>query len=305
MKFLNKKETPVENLTFIAIMAAINVILVTLNVFIPLLGLVLMLGLPLISAVTSIYTKNRYYPIYLVVNLTISLLIGINNIGDVINYLLPSLLTGFIFGKLINKKINFIFIILISSLVQFLVSISAIYIIYGITGLNYFDTIINLFNLNDNTYKTLIPLSFILVVSIAQMVLSFFIIKEEIKKLGIEVKMNFTNLDKTIFLISDGISLILTIIFAFIFLPISYLFFSLFILFSLIVIILGLIKKIKWIYIASFISIFISLMLFGAIYPHIKEEYTLLLMGIYFLLASLPSIIHFSFNNYLKKDVNM
>jgi hypothetical protein len=137
------------------------------------------------------------------------------------------------------------------------------------------------------------------------MVLSFFIIKEEIKKLGIEVKMNFTNLDKTIFLISDGISLILTIIFAFIYLPISYLFFTLFIIFSLLVIIEGLSKKIKWIYIASFISIFISLMLFGAIYPHIKEEYALLLMGIYFLLASLPSIIHFSFNNYLKKDVNM
>lgn len=305
MKFLNKKETVIQNLTFIAIMAAINVILVTLNVFIPLLGIVLMLVLPLVSAVASIYTKNRYYPIYLVVTLTISLLIGINNIGDVINYLLPSLLTGFIFGKLIDKKIHFIFIILISSLIQFVCSISAIYIIYGITGLNYFDTIINLFNLNENTYKTLIPLSFILVVSIAQMVLSFFIIKEEIKKLGIEVKMNFTNLDKNIFLISDGISLILTIIFAFIYLPISYLFFSLFILFSLIVIIDGFLRRIKWIYIASFISIFISLMLFGAIYPHIKEEYALLLMGIYWLMGSLPSIIHFSFNNYLKKDVNM
>lgn len=296
MRIFYKRESLIQNIAYMAIMAAINVIFVLLSIFLPLLSLLLVLFLPLTSTITTIYCKKRYYPIFFIATLGLCLLVGMGNIFDVIFYVLPSLLTGFAFGLLIEKKVNYIWIILVTTLIQFIISIITIPFMKLISGISYFDTIISMLNLQNNENKLVFAWIFIFFVSFAQMFLSFILIKDEIKKLGIIIENSFKKIDYKILISVEFTSLILTIIFAYFYLELSYIFFLVFALSSGLIIIRSLLLKNKWIYIPVIASIFISLMVFGAIYPHINPNYGGLLMGLYFISMSIPGNIYFLLN---------
>ena len=98
MNIFKKRETLLQNMTYMGIMAAINFIFILLSSFIPFLLFVLVFILPLASAVVTVFCKKRYYIIYFVVTGALCLLI---NAPDTMFYVIPSLITGFIFGFLI------------------------------------------------------------------------------------------------------------------------------------------------------------------------------------------------------------
>ena len=68
MKILKKRETLLENMTFMAIIAAIMVIINALlalgDMFFPIIGLVLALTLPILTTLVEVSCKDRYYPIF-------------------------------------------------------------------------------------------------------------------------------------------------------------------------------------------------------------------------------------------------
>lgn len=186
---MKKKESATSNLTFIALMSAINIVFATLMLFLPALSLIIYLFLPLATTLTTIFCKKKYWIIYFVASLGMSFIINLNGIEYIIFTLIPSLITGTIFGIRIEKKANIGITILISSFFQFLISLLTIPVINMIYTNN--DNIINIFRtfLGEDkaflTYKLFLPLTF--VVALAQNIISFLIVSSQVNKFNIAI----------------------------------------------------------------------------------------------------------------------
>ena len=124
MSLFRKRETAIQNISYMSIMAAINVIFVLLSNVLPILLFILIFLLPLTSAIVTIYCRKRYYPIYLVVTLALCILVSFGfTIFDTLIYVFPSLLTGFVFGVCFEKNVPAIIILVGNTILQFLLSL--------------------------------------------------------------------------------------------------------------------------------------------------------------------------------------
>ena len=64
MMVLEKKKTLTKTITFMAIVAAINVILSFMTNFVPFLTVVLIIVLPLTSSIVEVACEDKFFPIY-------------------------------------------------------------------------------------------------------------------------------------------------------------------------------------------------------------------------------------------------
>ena len=115
MALFSKKTTLVHHITYMGIMTAINLIFIVLATYIPFLMFLLILLLPFVSAVVSYYCQKRYYIIYAVASIGLCLIFNIN---DTIFYVVPAIVTGFMIGLLLEKKINPFWLILSSTIIE-------------------------------------------------------------------------------------------------------------------------------------------------------------------------------------------
>ena len=200
-------------------MAAVNIIFILLSHFIPFLLFVLVLVLPLCSAIISYYCKKVYFPIYLIVVSSICLLI---DPGDAIFYVIPSLITGFLFGLGIEKKIPPLFVIAIITAIQFGMSMAFIPLIKLITNRDIVFDMASIFRLQDYEYLEYVKFAFIFFVSFAQIMLTYIVLHSELQKFG----MSFNESGKKSYLydICSIASSLLVILFGFVYPPITYIF---------------------------------------------------------------------------------
>ena len=219
MRLFKKQESIVQNMVYIGLLVAVNAVFVILTYFVPFLLFVLVFVLPLCSVIISYYCKKVYFPIYFVVVTAICLLI---DLPDTIFYVIPSLITGFIFGLFVDKKIQPIFIIIIASIVQFGISLSFIPLIKLISGRDIIYDMSSLFKLNDFEYLEYIVVPFIFFVAFAQVFISYLVMHSELVKFGITFNEDKTNL-YILDLIAIGCGLLL-VAFAFIYAPLSFVF---------------------------------------------------------------------------------
>lgn len=191
MNLFQKRETIVQNIAYMAIMAAINVIFVLLTAILPPLMFLIVFILPLTSTVVTLFCKKRYFPIYFVV--TIGLCLAVTSgiyIWDTFFYVLPSLITGFIFGILIEKSVPAIYIILISTIVQYILTfLTFLSLDLIMPDLNFIDALLNIFGLSDFAFKQVFVHSFLLVLSFIQTIFTYVIIYTQIKKLGFSINL--------------------------------------------------------------------------------------------------------------------
>ena len=115
MAVFQKKTTLVHHITYMGIMTAINLIFIVLATYIPFLMFLLILLLPFVSTIVSYYCQKRYYLIYAVASIGLCLIF---NISDTIFYVVPAIITGFLIGVLLEKKINPFWLILSSTVVE-------------------------------------------------------------------------------------------------------------------------------------------------------------------------------------------
>ncbi len=190
---MKPKTSFTSNLTFIALMTSFNIIFSVLMLFLPALSLILYLLLPFISTLVVLFCKAKYLPIYYIASIAISFIINLNGLDFIIFTLLPSLITGTIFGICLKKEVNIGLTILISSFCQLIFSLSTIPLVNLIYTNN--RNIIEVFSLflgetkSYLTYKLFLPLT--LVVSLVQNIISFLIISSEVTKFN--VTLNETN----------------------------------------------------------------------------------------------------------------
>ncbi len=188
MNLFSKRETIQQNIAFMAIMAAINIVLSVISAFVPFMSIFLFLLMPLTSALVEFFCKDRYYPIYFAASIGLSLVATLWNTETTFFYLIPSLLTGYIFGLVSKKSIPSIYSILISSLIQMGCLLGFIPLVNFIYGTDVILTFKTLLNLQDSTKINVIIPAFIFLISLIQMCLSYAIISNELKKMNIEEK---------------------------------------------------------------------------------------------------------------------
>ena len=191
MGLFSKRITLIQNIAFMAIMAAINVVFVVLSNVLPVLLFLLVFVLPLTSTLVTIYCKKAYFPIYFIV--TLALCLGVSAgfyIFDTFIYVLPSLITGFIFGFCIEKKIPAIYTLLIATAVQYGLTILTFFVLGKIVNnLDLTESIVIAFGLKDFEFKAVFIQVFLFIVAEIQIIISYIVTKVLVNRLGIGVNL--------------------------------------------------------------------------------------------------------------------
>ncbi|MBO6280436.1 MAG: hypothetical protein J6M95_02520 [Bacilli bacterium] len=195
MNFVKKRETPVQSIAFIGIMAAIDVVFVLITSLLPILFILLVFLLPLTSVLVTLSCKKFYFPIYFIA--TLALCFGVTagfSIFDTLIYVLPSLITGFIFGILIEKKVSAIYILIINSVVQYLLTYLTFLFLDKVIGqVSFFDSIYALIGLANFKFKGILTNIFTYVIAQIQIILTYIFVKYEMIRINMEINLEIKN----------------------------------------------------------------------------------------------------------------
>lgn len=297
MKLFTKRESLTQNIAYMALMAAINVSCVLLTTLLPFLFFIIVFILPMTSTVVILFCKKKYFPIYAIATVGLCMIVTMWNISDTIFYVIPSIFSGLIFGLIIDKGIHTSWMILIASLVQTLLSYAMIPLTQLIVGINIVDTFLSVFALTDFIYKDYLVAPFIFFMSIGQITISYMIIKDEVKKMGVVINDTYSNKDVyaslILFVLLEGIMML----FVYVLPTYTYLILGVMIFVSLnLIFYYGI--RLKYLGIAMIsIGFFIFMMVFGMVYPITKSPFQILNVSLLFVIIFILLISAF----YIKK----
>ena len=287
-----KRETLTQNIAYMGLMAAINVIFVLLTYFVPFLIFLLVFILPLTSVIVTIFCEKKYLPIYVLATIALCLIITMNNFSDTLFYVIPALISGVAFGLMVEKKVPSVWIIFASTLITTGLSYAFVPLIQFIYNQNIIDVFLKVFKVNEFTYIEYMIPCFIFLISLIQAILSYIFIKAELPKLGIEINEESRYLP---LLVASIISLIMIGISIPLFPSFSYFFSFWFIYFGTYIIAILSMKKNKWIYISFGISVIATFVLFATLFNIIPNPFGFLLIDGLFILPICVGIVY----NYL------
>ena len=294
---ITKRETLVQNIAYMAIMAAINVVFVLITTLVPALLFLMIFVLPLTSTMVTLLCKKKYFPIYAVATIGLCMVVTLWKIDDTIFYVIPSIITGFFFGIMMEKGIPAPWIILCNTIIQLGLSFASVPLIQVMTGRNIITDFATVFKLNNFAHLDILSVCFVFVLSLIQMIFSYMISKEEMQKLGF--KFNEFDGKHPTFLLGLGTSLTVTLIFSFFYPPIAYLFSLISLFITGVITVPLLLEKKKWIY-ASLVGLLIFTFFFvGGLYTLIPAPNGMLLINILFVGITLIVLIN---NLLLKKN---
>ena len=197
MKILKKRETLLENMTFMAIIAAIMVIINALlalgDMFFPIIGLVLALTLPILTTLVEVSCKDRYYPIFFSVTILLSLVSTLWNIEATFYYLIPSLITGYIFGLCIKKRFPLVYGIFFASVIQGVLIFALSRLVVLLFNVDSIEVFLNLLQLANSDAARLIVFTTIFAFSLIEISFSTLIISFEIERFNISFNDEIKN----------------------------------------------------------------------------------------------------------------
>ena len=289
-------------MAFMGIMSAIcviiNVILAVTDVFFIGLSLFIALILPLASVIVELTCKDKYYPIFFVATIGLSLVATLWNIHTTILYLIPSLITGYFFGLSAKYKFSPVYSIIIGAIAQALLTYLTIPLINLIFGIDIINTFLVFFQLQNSSTITIIIPSVILLLSLIQMTLSYLIISSEINKFGYE----YQNELKIIWPICATTMFfsILIIPFYFASLSVAYIFLIISIYFAVALVVNISYRKMWKTLIFSTLSVIIAAICYVFLYKFLAFGSGLLLYGIAPLLISIIILV----SSFLKKTTD-
>ena len=288
MALFSKKTTLVHNITYMAIMTAINLVFIVLDTFVPFMMLLLILLLPFVSAVVSYFCQKRYYIIYAVASVGLCLIF---NIADTIFYIIPALCSGFVIGLLLDKKINPFWMILSSTLIEVALTYAFIPLINLMTGTDMVVTFLTIFHLNVFAYKEDLMHLFILFIALTQCSITHFVLLNEIRKIGVETDTHVASFIP--YIIGLFACLAISVIFAFTYKPLSLAFVALsfyFAIFLLVNIVLA--KRISGYVILGALTL-VAFIVFVIFFTKIEKPMGFMLFGLFPLAVGLTSFFQF------------
>ena len=292
MALFKKKASLVHHITYMGIMAAINLIFIVLATYLPFLMFIPIIFLPFASAIVSYYCLKRYYPIYAVATIGLCLIF---NISDTIFYVIPAIITGFMIGYLLDKRVNPFWLILISTIIESALTFAFIPLINIISNVNIVETFISAFKLDSFVYKNELTYLFIFFISLIQCGLTHFVLLSDARKIGIEITTTVNSYAP--YIIGLEITLLFVFIFSLFYLPLALILLMIAIYFSIFLLIDILLSKKVIIYVLLVVLLLLALFSFAIFYPLINAPFGILLMSFFPFVISQISFI----NNYLLK----
>ena len=292
MALFQKKTTLVHHITYMGIMTAINLIFILLATYLTFLMFLLVLILPFISAVVAYYCQKRYYIIYAVASIGLCMIF---NIQDTLFYVIPAVITGFVMGVLLDKKVYPFWMLLSTSIIEAALTFAFIPLINLIGNIDIADTFISAFRLSDFEYKTELTYLFIFFISLLQCGLTHFILLSDAKKIGIEVNTRVDSFAP--FIIGSSLSMILALVFAMTYTPLAFVFMAISIYFVVFLLIDIVICKNKIAIIVLVSLLVLSFFGFAIFYPMVKAPNGLILVLLFSFSITIASFV----NNYLLK----
>ena len=286
MAIFRKKTTLVHNITYMALMAAINVIFIVLDTYVPFLTILLILTLPFVSAVVSYFCQKRYYIIYAVASIGLCLIF---NPLDTAFYIVPAVCSGFVIGLLLDQKIHPFWMILASTLIEVVLTYAFIPLFNKVSNTDIIHTFITVFNLTDFAYQQELRHLFILFMALTQCSLTHFVLLTEIKKLGIETNTRVGSLLP--YIIGLLACLLIALVFTFTYTPPALAFVALSFYFGIFLLIDLLGSKKPLIYVILGISLLIAFFIFVIFYSKINKPLGLVLFALFPAMIGLTSFI--------------
>lgn len=280
-----KKETLIENISFMALMSAINLIIALLMTFIPYIIAFSLIFLPLTSVLVTLYCKKKYFIFYFLTTLGLCLLITMYNITDTLFFVLPSLISGFLFGSMVNFKFHSLYLIIIPSFINLIFTYLSVPFIQLIYGFNFIDKILMTFSLDTFPLKDVIVPSIVLLFSLIQSLFSYMVIKEELTKFKFDISNDESY--RLINIIVVLFCLVAILVFSFFYLTISYIFLLISIFITCYIFIKQLITFKKIALIANISFILITFFIFSICYQYVENSKALLLISVFCLLVSI------------------
>ena len=295
MASVYKKETLIRTISFMSFFVAINVICSFLTTIIPVVSIVLIIFLPLTSAVVEVNCKDRWFPIYAFATIGLSLVVTLSSIDFTIFYIVPSIFTGYVFGLFAKRHLPSMYSIFIATLIQTGLSFAFIPLIELITGSNLLDVFVKIFRISDRFWFDNLLLLIFFVVALMQTILSYIVVSNELKKFT-DDKAN-TIAQSQIAAYSSLGSAVISGAFAFFYLPVALLFVGICFYFGTFVVIKEVHAKDKISLMVDGLAAFITLILFAVLNKFFNDGVDLILLCIAPVLISIYSI----FEYFLKK----
>lgn len=294
--FNNKKSTLIRTICFMAFFVAINVICALLSLYVPLFSIILIIFLPLTSAVVEINCKDRWFPIYALATIGLSVVVTLSQIDFTIFYIVPSIFTGYIFGLVSKKKLPDMFAIFLATAIQSILSFVSIQIIDAIGNTDLLDFIAKILRISSRFwFNTLFVLGLFLV-SLIQVILSFIVVDNELRKL--KLKEDDKNDYSMIANLGSILFLIVAIGFAFFSLKFALLFEAFSFYFAVFSVIFHFKKNEKILIIFDAVSILVTIFVYAFMYKLFKSGTDLMLFLTIPFIISISSILHY----FLKKS---
>ena len=294
MALFKKKTTLVHHITYMGIMAAINLIFIVLATFIPPLNFILILLLPFASTIVSYYCLKRYYIIYAVATIGLCMLCSFN-ISDTIFYVVPAVVSGFVIGLLIEKKVHPFWLVLSSTIINAALTYAFIPLINLISNTDIVLSLLTVFKLQDFQYRSELVYMFIFFISLMQCALSLFVLISDARKIGIEINTRINSFAP--FIIGLETSIILAISFSFFYLPLGLVFICISYYFGVFLLLDLLFSKKLLVYLVTAGVVLAMIFIFAIFYKSLTEPYGIVLTVIFPLSISVVSFL----KNYLLK----
>ena len=296
MAVFNKRDTLIRTICFMSFFVAINVVCSFLTTVLPLVSVILIIFLPLTSAMVEVTCKDRWFPIYAVATIGLSIVVSLSSIDFTIFYIVPSIFTGYIFGLFCKRNLPSMFAIFFASIIQTVLSFAFIPLLQLITGSNLIDVFAKILRISDRFWFDTMILLLFFAVSLIQVILSFIVVENELKKFGLknECKLN----QEIIADYSIVGSVIFVLIFSFFCLPLAYLFVGVAYYFAVFVISLQVKDKNKLCLIFDGASLLIGVILYAALNKFLQNGTDFVLFATVPGLISVCSISY----SFLKKS---
>ncbi len=278
MRFFSERRTPSENLALMGMMAGLNAIVALLASWLPMSSFLIVLFLPLASALVGELCQGKYLLPYALAASLVALAVTAYDLSGTLFYVIPAIISGTFYGFLIKKKILVAFLLFFSALLSLGLTIAALLAIKALYGVDMLEVGFKILGVAGKESASVIVPALLFGLSLASSALSHFFItilfpELEINYLGTGWQVLLTPLCGLFF---GG----LAIGFGFWNLPTAYLLLSFAIDYTVFSF-LNIVRMNKiWFYAVGIVLVLLTFYLAVALYPSMPDGAGFLLMAI-------------------------
>lgn len=190
MKFLAPRRSIGQVIALMAMMAAINIIVSVVAAFSIVASIFLIIILPLTSVIVVLTCPEKYFPIYAFATIGLSLVATIWNLDVTLFYVVPSIVSGFVFGFCIKRSIYFGWSIVIAAVFQAAISFGIVPLINMLFEIDFIEDLQEIFKIYEEIPGEIFVVVSFYIISLIQTFISYFVVKNEVEKLAIKNDQN-------------------------------------------------------------------------------------------------------------------